>query len=114
MSTITATATQVDQAVDTDVLVIPDAILANARELDDVRTAIKVMKEREETLRASVLDFLETSGDDAAAQDGVAISLSRSVRTGVDTKRLEALYPRVYADTKTTTPVTQVRVKVKG
>lgn len=93
---------------------IPDTILANARELNDLRDAAKAIDEREKVLRAAVLDFLTSIGEDAAASGNVAISLSKSVRTGVDTKRLEALYPKVHADVKTSTPVVQVRVKVRG
>lgn len=112
MSTITTDVTPVQPVVVTPA--VPANILANARELDDIREVIKVAEKREKELRAQILDHLESIGEDAIAQDGVAISLSRSVRTGVDTKRLEALYPKVHADVKTSTPVTQVRVKVKG
>lgn len=93
---------------------IPDTIAAQARELDDLRTAIKVMKEREETIRASLLDFLKTQGVDSVAEGGVAISQNTYERANIDRKRMEALYPKVLADCETKTPVTQVRVKIKG
>lgn len=93
---------------------IPDAIAAQARELDDLRSAIKVMKEREETIRASLLDFLKTEGVDSVAEGGVAISQNTYERANIDRKRMEALYPKVLADCETKTPVTQVRVKIKG
>jgi hypothetical protein len=89
-------------------LVIPHEIAANARELDDIRTAKKVLEEREGALRAALLDFLESI-------DGtVTISRSDTVRKGIDRSKMEALYPKVLEAVTTTTPVVQVRVKIKG
>lgn len=93
---------------------LPANIVANARELDDLRTAIKVMKEREEALRAALLDYLESSDQDAVTDGTVSVSLSRSTRRGIDRAKMEALYPKVLEAVETTTPVTQVRVKIKG
>jgi len=92
---------------------IPDAVAAQARELDDLRAAIKHLKDREGVLRASLLDHLAAEGVDSVTDGAVSISRSTSVRTGIDKKRMEALYPKVLADCATETPVTQVRVKVK-
>jgi hypothetical protein len=97
-----------------DAPAIPDAVAAQARELDDLRTAIKVLKEREETLRASLLDFMSVEGVDSVTDGVVSINLSSHERAGVDRKRMEALYPKVLADCETKTTVVQVRVKVKG
>lgn len=94
--------------------VIPDVIAANARELDDLRTAIKVMEKREKVLRDALLSHLVSIDEDAVSDGNVSISVHRSARSGIATKRLEALYPKVYADVKTSTPVIQVRVAVKG
>ena len=93
---------------------IPDAIAAQARELDDIRVTLKVLKEREGVLRASLLDFLVTEGVDSVAENGVSISKSSHERTGINRDRMEALYPKVLADVETKTPVTQVRVNIKG
>ena len=38
---------------------IPDTIVANARELDDLRTAKKVIEEREGVLRAALIEYLD-------------------------------------------------------
>jgi hypothetical protein len=96
------------------VLTIPHTIAANARELDDIRTARKVLEDREATLRASVLAFLDEKAVDAVTDGTVTISRSNSTRKGVDRSKLEALYPQVLRDVETTTPVTQIRVKIKG
>lgn len=93
---------------------LPDAIVANARELDDLRTAKKVLEEREGVLRAAVLDFLVTAGVDAATDGTVSVSRSTHDRNGIDRAKMEALYPKVLAAVTTTTEVTQIRVKIKG
>jgi hypothetical protein len=93
---------------------IPDTIAANARELDDLRTAIKALKEREEALRAGLLSYLDSVGEDAVTDGPVAISRSTHDRQNIDRAKMEALYPKILADVTTTTPVTQVRVKIKG
>jgi hypothetical protein len=36
------------------------------------------------------------------------------VRKGIDRSKMEALYPKVLEAVTTTTPVVQVRVKIKG
>jgi hypothetical protein len=95
-------------------LVIPHEIAANARELDDIRTAKKVLEEREGALRAALLDFLESIVDNAATDGTVTISRSDTVRKGIDRSKMEALYPKVLEAVTTTTPVVQVRVKIKG
>lgn len=93
---------------------IPDTVAANARELDDLRTAKKVIEEREGVLRAALVEFLDTIGEDAIADGPVAISRSTHDRKGIDRAKMEALYPKVLAAVETTVPVTQVRVKIKG
>lgn len=100
--------------VETLTSAIPDAIIANARELDDMRSALKVLKEREEVLRASVLDFLVTVGEDAVTDGTVTLSRSTHDRKGIDRAKMEALYPKVLDAVTTTTSVTQIRVKIKG
>lgn len=92
---------------------IPDTILAQARELDDLRDAVKVLEDRAKTLRASLLDFLNAEGVDSITDGKVSVSRSTHERAGIDRARMEALYPKVLADVSTTTKVEQVRVKVK-
>lgn len=94
--------------------VIPDTIVANARELDDLRNAKKVLEEREAILRAAVLDFLETEGIDSATDGKVSVSRSTHERKGIDRAKMEALYPKVLDACSTTTEVKQLRVKIKG
>lgn len=93
---------------------LPDAIVANARELDDLRTAKKVIEEREGVLRAALLEFLAEKGEDAVTDGAVTISRSEYERKGIDRDKMEALYPKVLEAVTTTTPVVQVRVKIKG
>lgn len=93
---------------------IPNTIAANARELDDLRTAKKVIEEREGVLRAALLDHLDAAGEDAVTDGKVTISRSTHDRKGIDRAKMEALYPKVLIAVTTTTPVVQVRVKIKG
>lgn len=93
---------------------IPDEVAAQARELDDLRAAIKHLKDRESVLRAALLDHLGNEGVDSVTDGVVSISRATHMRSGIDKARMEALYPKVLADCETETPVTQVRVKVKG
>lgn len=93
---------------------LPPTIAANARELDDLRTAKKVIEEREGVLRAALLEFLAEKGEDAVTDGAVTISRSEHERKGIDRDKMEALYPKVLEAVTTTTPVVQVRVKIKG
>lgn len=94
-------------------VVLPAALAANGRELADVRAAMKVLEDREKNLKTVVRDFLEANDVDSATDGKVTVFRSEHERTGVDRKRLEALYPRVLADVATTTPVVQIRAEVK-
>lgn len=93
---------------------LPPTIAANARELDDLRTAKKVIEEREGVLRAALLLHLDAIGQDADSDGQVSFSRSKSERKGIDRAKMEALYPKVLEAVTTTTPVVQVRVKIKG
>lgn len=110
MSTITDTVA----STEVEAPAIPDEVLAQARELDDLRAAIKHLDERQKALRASLLDFLGNEGVDSVTDGTISIARSTHVRKGVDRSRMEALYPKVLADCETAIPVEQVRVKVKG
>ncbi len=94
--------------------VTPDSILASARELDDVRATLKVLEQREKTLRTVLLNYLDVIEQDAVSEEGVAFFRKTHARTGVNTERLKSLFPAAFAATKTTTPVTQIRVEVQG
>lgn len=113
MSTIEQIEAEIE-AIDLDATVIPDTIVANARELDDLRTAKKVLEEREAVLRAAVLDFLEAAGVDSATDGTVSVARATHDRKGIDRAKMEALFPKVLEAVTTTTPVVQVRVKIKG
>lgn len=93
---------------------LPAELVANARELDDLRGAMKALKEREDVLRASILDFLQTQDVDSATDGKVTVSRSSHERQGIDRTKLEALFPDVLAQVSTKTKVEQVRVKIKG
>lgn len=112
----THTMTITDEALDalSEAQTARDAVFANARELDDLRTAKKVIEEREGVLRAAVLDFLEAEGSDTATDGTVSVSCSTHDRKGIDRAKMEALYPKVLDAVTITTSVTQVRVKIKG
>ena len=89
-------------------------IEANARELSDLRSARKVIEDREGILRAALLDFLHTEQRDSVVLGGVAISKSAHERKGIDRSKFEALYPAVLAAVETVSTVEQIRVKIKG
>lgn len=93
---------------------IPANIAANARELNDVRKAITVMKAREEALRDAVLGFLVHAGRDAVSDKGVTVSKTTGPRKGISREKLAQFYPAVLADVETSTDVTQVRVTIEG
>lgn len=105
----------IDEATELDDdLSIPDQVLAQARELDDLRSAIKVLDKRQKVLRAALLEHLNEQDADVITDGTVSIARTVHNRTGVDKSKMEALYPKVLADVTTITPVEQVRVKVKG
>lgn len=96
-----------------DAPLIPDAIVAQARELDDLRKAIKTLDERQKEIRASLLDFLAERGMDSVNDGTVSVARSTQQRTNIDRARMKALYPKVLADVTSVVPVEQVRVKIK-
>lgn len=93
---------------------LPAAIVANARELDDIRTAKKVLEEREAVLRAAVIDYLKSEGIDSATDGTVSVARSEHERKGIDRAKMEALYPKVLEAVSTSTKVEQLRVKIRG
>lgn len=93
--------------------IVPDPIVANARELADIRAAKAVLEKRESVLRDVLNAYMDATGKDAVEQGDVSISRSTATRTGVNTDRMAALYPTVLADVAIATPYTQLRVKVK-
>lgn len=92
---------------------LPPKIEANARELDEIRAAKKVIEKREEVLRTTLIEYLDSVEKDAVEDGDVAISRSKYDRKNIDRKKMEALYPKVLAAVETTTPVVQIRVEVK-
>lgn len=94
--------------------VVPDTILANIRELADVREVKKAMEDREAVLRQVILDYMDVVKTDSIAEGGVSAHRTTFNRPGIDRNLLETRYPRAFADTKTNTPVTQLRAEVKG
>lgn len=108
----TITTTPETPVVETETIVLPATIAANARELDDVRAVLKIYKEREEALKKNVRTWLDENGLASASDGKVAVFRSEHERSGVNAKALEALYPSVYNDVKTSTPVVQIRVEV--
>lgn len=94
--------------------IVPDPIVANARELAEIRAAKSVLEKRESVLRDVLNAYLDATGKDAAEQNGVAIFRNKAERSGVNMDRMKALYPTVLDDVATTTPYSQLRVEIKG
>lgn len=92
--------------------VIPDDIAAQARELDKIRQAKKILKDREDAIRPALNAFLDELGQEAVAENGVSIARSSHTRLNIDREFLETQYPKVYAAVSAPVPVTQVRVTV--
>ena len=92
--------------------VIPDEVAAQARELDQIRKAVKILKKREDVLRPLMHDFLDSIGQESVAENGVSISRSEHERTGVDIELLKTRYRKVHAAVETRTPVKNIRVDV--
>ena len=111
--TMTITPEALDALQELAAPAIPANVAANARELDDLRTAKKVLEEREGVLRAALLAYLAEKGEDAVTDGNVTISRAEHERKGIDRSKMEALYPKVLEAVTTTTPVVQVRVKIK-
>lgn len=93
---------------------LTDQVAASARELSDIRDAMKVMEKREKELREVMLEHLRSIGQDADTDGTVSISRHDSERTGINMDKMRALYPKVLADVESKTPVVQVRVKIRG
>lgn len=96
-----------------DQAVIPAPIAAQARELHDLRKAIKSLKKRENDLRTAVQDHLLSVGADSLSDGTVSIARATHERENIDRKRFVAKYPKVFADVTNTIEVSQIRVEVK-
>lgn len=81
-----------------------DEQLQLLRDLAAVRRERNDLKKREDALRASLLDVLtrNNSTDAITAGGKPAMRISSSPSSGVDKKKLEAMYPDVYAQVLTT------------
>lgn len=100
---------------DTDTFVVlDDDAVALAEELRSVRDAGKVLKAREDEIRAALLKHLEGAEQGINASGVPVVEVQYQSRSRVDTKRLQALYEEVWKDCQTDMIVTTVRLPEMG
>jgi predicted phage-related endonuclease len=100
---------------DTDTsIVLDDDAVALVDELRSIRDATKVLKAREDEIRAVLVNQLEGAEQGITASGVPVVEVQRQSRTRVDTKRLEALYEEVWKDCQVDMTVTTVRLPDTG
>lgn len=93
-------------------MLLDDELSTLVDDLRQAREARKDAEHREAQARDELLARL-TEADDTVLVDEshkIVLTASSHVRRGVDSKRLEALYPDVYAAVMSETTVTTVRL----
>lgn len=76
--------------------VLPDEIIAAAMELKEVRAQEAVLKRRDEDLRDQIIKALEGTTTGLTASGAKAVHTITQHRRGVNTAKLEALFPEVF------------------
>lgn len=95
-------------------VVLDDDAVTLVDELRSLRDTIKVMKAREDEIRAALLKQLEGAEQGISASGVPVVEVQYQSRTRVDTKRLQALYEEVWKDCQTDMTVTTVRLPETG
>jgi predicted phage-related endonuclease len=101
--------------LDTDTsIVLDDDTVALVDELRSIRDTTKVLKAREDEIRATLLEQLEGAEQGINASGVPVVEVQYQSRTRVDTKRLQALYQEVWKDCQADMTVTTVRLPETG
>lgn len=79
-------------------------------ELKDARAAKSAAEKREKEARDRILAILEAQGvSQAMTASGAGVTIQIQHRTSVSGKKLEALYPDIYAQVTSTSAVTVLK-----
>jgi hypothetical protein len=76
--------------------VLPDEVIAAARELDDLRRQTSSLRRREEALRTKILQALGDDEKGLTASGVAVVHVQVQTRRKVSASKLEALYPEIY------------------
>lgn len=82
------------------VLQLSDEQLQKVCELRNKREEISLLQKDVDVLRAELLDMLEDASTDSAltASGAAAMHVTAQIRRGVNSSKLEAMYPDVYEE----------------
>lgn len=85
---------------------LDDEMAEFVEELEDARAAKKKAEEREKAARDVLLNALrEAQANQGLTASGRGVALQVQVRTGVNRKQLEAMYPEVFEAVRTESEV---------
>jgi RNA-binding protein YlmH len=76
--------------------VLPDDVIAAAKELESLRHQTSVLRRREETLRTKILQALDGDEKGLTASGVAVVHVQVQTRRKVSSAKLEALYPEIY------------------
>lgn len=93
-----------------DLLELDEDALDAVKELQSIRDSIKSLKGREETIKAQLLETLNEADSGVDSTGRPIVEVRRQQRSSVDTKKLQALYPDVWADCQRETLVSSIRI----
>lgn len=95
-----------------DPIALTDPQMDALVELSWVRDEMRDLKKREDQLKAEIKDFLDGATEGLDPDGKAAVKVKVLERTGVDSKKLEAMFPDVFENVRTTTTYSRIDLDV--
>jgi hypothetical protein len=76
--------------------VLPDEVIAAARELESLRRQTSLLRRREEALRTQILQSLDGDEKGLTASGVAVVHVQTQTRRKVSASKLEAMWPEIY------------------
>lgn len=74
-----------------------DDVIA-ARRLQDIRDQIKILNAEADAIKADLLELFEEAEEGVTAAGKTVVTVTRTEKSSISRKKLEALYPTVYEE----------------
>ena len=93
---------------------LPETIALTPEQVDALEELAYIRREkaeltkREERVKKEIIGFLGHATTGVLGSGATAVTVKELTRTGVDSKKLEAMYPDVYSDVRTQTTYKRV------
>jgi len=90
--------------------VLPDEVIAAARELEALRRQTSVLRRREEALRTQILQALDGDEKGLTASGVAVVHVQVQTRRKVSASKLEAKWPEIYEECMSESPVQVLQI----